>query len=74
MRAHISGPHLGPVHTTLWSSGSRKGGSGGKVLAAIFLLPALVLLAMQFRYWPVDVIALVLIGLGVIGWRDQRKS
>lgn len=24
MRIHVSGPSLGPIHTTLWSSGRRK--------------------------------------------------
>jgi len=28
MRIHVSGPSLGPVHTTLWSSGRRKRGKG----------------------------------------------
>jgi hypothetical protein len=29
MRVHVSGPSLGFVHTTLWSSGHRKNGKGG---------------------------------------------
>lgn len=29
MRLWISGPHIGPVRTTLWSSGGRKSGGGG---------------------------------------------
>lgn len=28
MGVHISGPGIGPVHTTLWSSGRKSGGGG----------------------------------------------
>ena len=56
---------------------SRKSG-GGKVLAVVFLVPALVLLAVTcaplFRYWGFDVALAVLIGLMMIGWRERRNG
>lgn len=74
MRISISGPHLGPVHTTLWSSG-RRNRSGGKVLAAIFLVPCLALLGWQvISYWPLALAAAVLAALGFWGWRIQRQE
>lgn len=72
MRISIAGPRAGPVRTTLWSS--RPHGGGGKVLAAIFLLPALALLALQFRYWPVDAAAAAIAGLMLLGRRAQRRN
>src|SRR5450755_1020512 len=43
-RIWISGPHLGPVHSTLWSSGRRrKGGSNsyaGRFILAVILTGA----------------------------------
>lgn len=50
MGVRISGPHLGPVHTTLWSSGGRKSGGGGGCLG-VFL--ALALLGGAFGVSPI---------------------
>ncbi len=38
MRVHVHGPSIGPVHTTLWSSGRKHGKGTGKlwVLVVIF--------------------------------------
>lgn len=73
VRISISGPRLGPVRTTLWSSGRRN--RGGKVLAAVFLLPCLVLLGWQVvRFWPLALAAAVLAALGFWGWRIQKQE
>lgn len=42
MRLWIAGPHLGPVRTTLWSSGNRRGqrSYAGRFIFAVILLGA----------------------------------
>jgi hypothetical protein len=75
MRIRVSGPHLGPVRTTLWSSGGKKNGTGGKVLAAVFLLPALALLILQLRYWPFAVFVAAIAALMLFGrWAQKREQ
>lgn len=73
MRIWISAPHIGPLRTTLRSSGHARR-SGGKVLAAIFLVPALFLLALQFRHWPFDAAVAVMIVLAMLGRYAQRRE
>lgn len=65
MRIWISGPHIGPVRSTLWSSGGRRG--GGKVLAALFLPLAVVALAVQFARWQLDLAVAVLVLIAAAG-------
>jgi hypothetical protein len=70
MRARISGPSVGPVHTTLWSS--RGGNSGcGWLLGFLLVAGALGTLA---EYWRVVVpVVGVLIVAAVIGLRIYGK-
>jgi len=51
MRLWISGPHVGPVRTTLWSSGHRRK-SGGNSYAGRFIL-AVILTGATFGVSPV---------------------
>ena len=48
-RLWISGPHVGPVRTTLWSSGGRKNSGGG----CLFWFLALALLGAAFGVSPI---------------------
>lgn len=72
MRIYIRGPGLGPVRTTLWSSG--RSGCGGKVTAALFLPLAVILLALNVRFWPFDVFVAAVAALMLFGRHAQRKE
>jgi hypothetical protein len=74
MRIWIRGPGIGPVRTTLWSSGGRKNGTGGKVLAVLSLPFLAVALAAQFRFWPFDVFIASVAALVLFGLISQRRE
>lgn len=72
MRFYVRGPHLGPVRTTLWSSGRKRSGSWRPV-AVLFLI--LIAGALSIRFWFVTVPAVaVLLGvLALVGVAERRK-
>jgi hypothetical protein len=75
MRVRISGPSLGPVHTTLWSSGRSKPGAAkgcllGFVMAACIVLPVEALI----RYRWADILAGVLVLAAIWARRAEKRK
>ncbi len=65
----IDGPSLGPVHTTVWSSGSR---GHSRPWALLLVLPVAALAWNALTYTWVDVTLAILAVLGVFGWLSER--
>jgi hypothetical protein len=72
VRLYIRGPHLGPVRTTLWSSGRRRSGSARPV-AILFLILIAGALSIRFWYITVPAIAVLLGALALVGVAERRK-
>lgn len=74
MGIRISGPSVGPVHSTLWSSGR----SRNRKHSSLWLIPLApligVLLWNAASYGWVDIVVAVFVALGILGWHADRAE
>jgi hypothetical protein len=75
MRIYVRGPHLGPVRTTLWSSGSSSNGGCLALFLAFGLSLGIVALgAFLVSHWQVTLIAAGVVALLLAGRYGRRRE